>query len=121
MMGASDVVYVEKRRGSKNRSLGNPSDQFKCFGLTCYSSGFFLLCIIKTYLLLQWIVSPVYYKDLPVTPVGFFLLCIIDLPVTPVEFFSCVLYTYLLLQWVFSPVYYKYLPITPVIFFSCVL
>ncbi len=31
-MGASDVVYVEKRRGSKNRSLGNPSDQLMCFG-----------------------------------------------------------------------------------------
>ncbi len=31
-MGSSDVVYVDKRRGSKNQSLGNPSDQLMCFG-----------------------------------------------------------------------------------------
>ncbi len=29
MMGHSDVVYVEKRRGP---ALGNPSDQLMCFG-----------------------------------------------------------------------------------------
>ncbi len=32
MMGPSDVMYVEKKEGSKNRSLGNPSDQLMCFG-----------------------------------------------------------------------------------------